>query len=171
MSVSTKKSLEKPYTPPWPVSFTREPTTVRFQLPRTGIQLSNPAQYIEFDTAIVARAESRDASSSGTDAAIHFLSSQIGNMTTAMRQLTTRVESLEKMLVPVVETLAEYVQLPRDVSDDVARAEIKSFFEARHGETLSPDEIADVLDLDLDQAVRICRQLAKEGEIGESGKG
>ena len=58
----------------------------------------------------------------------------------------------------------------RDVSDSVAKPEIKTFYSEHHGEALYPDEVATALKLDVSQVVRLCRELAKEGEIGEANE-
>ena len=46
-----------------------------------------------------------------------------------------------------------------------AKAEIKQYFEERHGAILYPDEISSALAIDFDQAIRVCEELEKEGQI------
>ena len=54
---------------------------------------------------------------------------------------------------------------PRDISDDDARQEIKGYFEALHGEVVFPSEIAENLNLDYDQVVRLVQDLVSNREI------
>ncbi len=79
-----------------------------------------------------------------------------------LQETGARISKLEKatgVLAPV--------QL-RDLSDEDAKLEIKSFFEKHHGKTLFPDEVADALDLDVLQVIRLCRELEGGGEIAEA---
>lgn len=55
----------------------------------------------------------------------------------------------------------------RQLSDDTAKREIKDLFERRHGEILYPDEVAEELNIDVMQAVRVCEALDREGKIGK----
>lgn len=97
-----------------------------------------------------------------TSKKIDELLTKLEEMDRQLQETGARVSELEKttgVLAPV--------QL-RDLSDENAKLEIKSFFEKHHGKTLFPDEVADALDLDVLQVIRLCRELAGEGEIAEA---
>jgi hypothetical protein len=84
-----------------------------------------------------------------------------------MIQLNARIEALEKAINRLADRLSNDSpnEEARQVSDDEAAKEVKSFFEARHGEDLYPDDVAENLDLPLDQAIRVCARLAEEKKI------
>ena len=58
----------------------------------------------------------------------------------------------------------------RELSDGEAKAEIKAFFDENHGEVLYPDEVADALRIEVDQAIRLCDDLSRDGEIAQAAR-
>ena len=92
-------------------------------------------------------------------------SQRIDELLVQVSALNERIKQVEGAIQQVNELLVIEV---RDVSDRVAKREIKAYYAEHHGETLYPDEVATVLELDVSQVVRLCRVLAEEGEIGEA---
>ena len=85
-----------------------------------------------------------------------------------MSQRLARVEATLEILVakePTVET----VEL-RELTDHRAREEIRAYFEKHHGEILFADEVAEALSIDVEQSIRLCEVLRREGKIAEAAR-
>lgn len=83
-------------------------------------------------------------------------------------QRLARVEATLEILVakePTVET----VEL-RELTDHRAREEMRAYFEKHHGEILFADEVAEALSIDVEQSIRLCEVLRREGKIAEAAR-
>lgn len=88
--------------------------------------------------------------------------------TEKINELQSNLESVSERVNQLEAALGMTVIDIRDVTDRVAKREIKAFYEAHHGDVIYPDDVANELSLDVLQTIQICRELAEEGEIGEA---
>ena len=84
-----------------------------------------------------------------------------------LRSLRQEVVNLQKEIEKIKDSLEISENQVREISNTRAKNEIKEFFEGRHGEVLYPDEIAEALNLEIEQVIRLCRELEVEDKIGE----
>ena len=84
--------------------------------------------------------------------------------TDEINELKNEVAQLKKAIEP------EPLQI-REISDAKAKSEVRAFFKEHDGEEIYPDDVAEVLNIDLMQAVRVCDALAKEGKIAPENRG
>jgi hypothetical protein len=93
--------------------------------------------------------------------AIADLSKEISELANAINRLENTLSSLEKR----IEALPLMPRPVRTLSEEDAKKEIKSFFEANHGEILYPSDVSDALNLDYEFVERIVWELENEGKI------
>ena len=79
-----------------------------------------------------------------------------------------RIESLERKVAELEAATGLDRPMSRKVSDQRAKKEIVAYFSKHRGGSFDPDEIAQALNLDLSQTVKLCRKLVSEGEIVEA---
>lgn len=85
-------------------------------------------------------------------------------ITAEMNELKREIAQLKNAIEP------EPLQI-REISDAKAKSEVRAFFNEHDGELIYPDDVAEVLNIDLMQAVRVCDALAKEGKIEQTTRG
>ncbi len=78
-----------------------------------------------------------------------------------------RIETLEREVAELRSVLGMDRSVPSVLPDAEARALIKKFFVEHDGEVFYPDDVAEALDLDLGQAIKVCRELTAEGKLAE----
>jgi len=93
--------------------------------------------------------------------AVAMLNENIVNLISAVENLTDRIEGLEQRFEQFVPISYE----PRKIDIGEAKIEIKTLFEAMHGQTIFPSEIAEELRLDYDLVVGALTDLENEGQI------
>lgn len=79
-----------------------------------------------------------------------------------------RIETLEQEVAELREAVGLDRPMPRKISGQQAKKEIVTYFSKNRSGSFDPDEIAQALNLDLSQTVKLCRELASEGEIVEA---
>ncbi len=79
-----------------------------------------------------------------------------------------RIGALEREVAELRDAVGLGRPMSRKVSDQRAKKEIVTYFSKHRGGSFDPDEIAQALNLDLSQTVKLCRELASEGEIVEA---
>lgn len=93
-----------------------------------------------------------------------------------MAKLTEEITKLRTAIEGLSERIAE-MNAPNDdrsgaeripragISEDSAKQAIKAYFEARHGDTVYPSDVADALNLDYDNVVRLIGELERDGRV------
>ena len=80
-----------------------------------------------------------------------------------------RIEVLEQEVAELREAVGLDRPAPRNVSKAQAKKEIRGYFAKHDGELIYPDDIADDLNLEMQQVIEICEALAEEGKIARKG--
>jgi len=93
-------------------------------------------------------------------------------LTAEVRELRGAVETAVKGLAAVTRRLDELraTEAPEAnvVRDEDARTTIKSYFEAHHGETLYPSDVAAALHLPYRQVTKLLDELERDGQIART---
>ena len=88
--------------------------------------------------------------------------------------IDTLFEQVRHLQIEVIRLAAQAAQseaaatktiVVREIDEKTAKNEIKAFFEEHHGETIYPDEVAQFLSLDVEQAIQLCMEIEAEGGI------
>lgn len=61
-------------------------------------------------------------------------------------------------------------RMARRGRDDAAKAAVKAYFAARHGDHIYPDEVAEALDMDLLRVIALCEALTAEGKLAHAAR-
>jgi hypothetical protein len=91
----------------------------------------------------------------------------VGSLTAEIAQLRAAVQMLSEKLASFEDAASSKGRrrkVPK-VTDAAARSKIKDFFEARHGETVYPSDVADDVGLDYERAVRLIHELEENGQV------
>jgi hypothetical protein len=79
--------------------------------------------------------------------------------------LRQTVQTLQSQMAVISSALGLDQTEPRDITKALAKREIRTYFREHDGEEIYPDDIADVLNLDLMQVITVCDELEKDGRI------
>ncbi len=79
--------------------------------------------------------------------------------------LRQTVQTLQSQMAVISSVLGLDQTEPRDITKALAKREIRTYFREHDGEEIYPDDIADVLNLDLMQVITVCDELEKDGRI------
>jgi hypothetical protein len=95
------------------------------------------------------------------------LTAAVDSLTAEIAQLRSAVQILSEKLASIDDAAGSNSRRRKvsKMTDDAARSKIKDFFEARHGETLYPSDVADDIGLDYERAVRLIHELEENGQV------
>lgn len=135
------------------------------------IRISWPTPVNPFLTLLTQRIEStsfyllQDQVVAGVDV------DHLGMLFEAHQALADEINELKKEIAQLKIAIEPEPPQIREISDAKAKSEVRAFFNEHDGEVIYPDDVAEVLNIDLMQAVRVCDALAKEGKIARTTRG
>ncbi len=95
----------------------------------------------------------------------------LGTLLDPYQAITDEINELKKEVAQLKSAIEPEPPQIREISDAKAKSEVRAFFNEHDGEVIYPDDVAEVLNIDLMQAVRVCDALAKEGKIAQTTRG
>lgn len=95
----------------------------------------------------------------------------LGMLLKSHQAITNEINELKKEIAQLKNAIEPEPAKIRAISDAKAKSEVRAFFKEHDGEVIYPDDVAEVLNIDLMQAVRVCDALAKEGKIAQTTRG
>jgi len=81
----------------------------------------------------------------------------------ALRKDVGEIKEVIGRLV-AISGVSEVIEL-RDISYEDAKAQIKQYFEAHHGEEIDAADLEEALGIDIVMAIQICQDLEQEGRV------
>jgi len=98
----------------------------------------------------------------GSEKEVAALRKRVNTLEEEMAEMRGMVGGLQAAVAAVEpDTVIEL----RDIPYEDAKAEIKQYFDAHHGEDIDASDIQLVLGIDIRMAIQICDELEQEGQI------
>ena len=95
----------------------------------------------------------------------------VGALLKAYQAITDEINELKTEIAQLKNAIEPEPPQIREISDAKAKSEVRAFFKEHDGEVIYPDDVAEALNIDLMQAVRVCEALTKEGKIAPENRG
>ena len=141
------------------------------------IRISGPTPVNPILTLLLQRTEStslyrlHDQVVAGVGVGVGVGVGDVGTLLKAYQAITDEINELKTEIALLKNAIEPEPPKIRAISDAKAKSEVRAFFKEHDGEVIYPDDVAEVLNIDLMQAVRVCDALAKEGKIAPENRG